>query len=71
MPSSASASATRARLPAAALAERDVELALHAHLDVPGRLAVADRDDPRGLAGVRLVRRRVGARQPSSRRFSV
>ena len=44
------------RLPLPARAERRVELALHAHLGVPDRFAVADGDDPRDVAVVGHVR---------------
>jgi hypothetical protein len=37
------------RLPLAARTEQRVELALHPHLGVPDRFAVADRDDPRDV----------------------
>ena len=45
-------------LPAAARAEAGVELALHAHLGIPLRLAMADGDDSRHLFGAQLHPRR-------------
>ena len=56
------------RLPTAALAERGVQLALHPHLGVPDRLAVAHGDDSRRLARRRA---RVAPHDRSSRRLSV
>ena len=55
------------RLPAAARAERGVELALHPHLGVPHGLAVAHGDDPRRLV---VPRRRAAhdAEQPAIER---
>ena len=62
MPSPASASATRDACQRPRALRRGVELALHPHLGVPLRLAVADGDDPRHLFGAQLH---------PSRRFSV